>query len=194
MEATSKEQLIKSIQKDTDNQQEVKYERKWYAIYTKSRCEKKIYTHLTDLGYTAYVPMRKELHKWSDRKKLIEVPMINSYCFVYLDANRERQKVFEAPGYVGFVSKDRHPVVIPEAEIEAMKKTVDSMLSVEIESRLLRKGKRVRILTGPMTGAIGVVENLTSKKVNILLTAIGVTMIVDLNDNVHFETVEDIED
>jgi len=167
----------------------MKKDRQWYAVYTKSRCEKKMLDFLTDVKIEAYVPIRKEMHKWSDRKKLVEMPMIHSYCFVKLDWESERNKVFVAPGFVNFVCHDRVGVVIPQSEIDLMKKTVDSMLAIEVENRLLRTGKKVRILTGPMTGTVGKVEALTSKRVNIVLEAVGVTMIVDLNDDVQFETV-----
>lgn len=163
--------------------------REWIAIYTQSRAEKRVRDYLTEQGFEAYVPIRKELHKWSDRKKLVEVPIIHSYCFVCLDVNSEREKTFAAPGYVGVMCRERKPVVIPQSEIETMRRTVDSMLDIEVENRLLRVGKMVRILSGPMEGAIGRVEDLSTKRVHILLKSIGVTMTIKLDDDVHFETI-----
>lgn len=169
-------------------------DRKWYAVYTKSRCEKKMLDYLTEVSLESYVPIRREVHRWSDRKKVVEMPLIHSYCFVKVDWENERAKVFAAPGFVNFVCHNRVAVPIPQSEIDLMRKTVDSMLAIEVENRLLREGKKVRILTGPMAGSVGIVESLSSKKVNIVLSAIGVTMIVDLNEDVQFETVYDIDD
>jgi len=34
------------------------------------------------MGIEAYVPLKKEYHRWSDRVKLVDVPLIPSYVFV----------------------------------------------------------------------------------------------------------------
>lgn len=187
---------IPDVSESTDSSKNSKkLNRQWYAVYTKSRCEKKMMDYLNDVAkITAYVPIRKELHKWSDRKRLVDVPLIHSYCFVKVDWEKERADVFKAPGFVNFVCHERMGVPIPQSEIDLMRQTVDSMLAIEVENRLLRKGKKVKIMSGPMTGAIGVVESLTAKKVNIVLSAVGITMVVDLNEDVQFETVYDTDE
>lgn len=171
----------------------VSQERNWYAFYTRSRCEKKMYEYLLKQGLTAYCPIRKELHKWSDRKKLVETPMVACYCFAYINMDDEKKKLFESDYFVAFVCEKHEPKKIPAAEIEMMRKTVDSMLAVEVENRLLREGKRVRIMTGPMAGAVGIVEKLGDRKVNIVLSNVGITMSVKLTDDTVFETVPDDE-
>lgn len=171
----------------------VSRQRYWYAFYTRSRCEKKMYEFLLKQGITAYCPIRKELHKWSDRKKLVETPMVACYCFAFINMDDEKQILFDCDYFVAFVSEDRKPKPIPECEIDMMRKTVDSMLAVEVENRLLREGKRVRIMTGPMAGAVGIVEKLGDRKVNIVLSNVGITMSVKLTDDTVFETVPDDE-
>ena len=59
----------------------------WFAVYTKSRNEKKVYERLIDEGYEAYLPLQKRLKQWSDRKKWVEEPLLRSYVFVKI--NRE---------------------------------------------------------------------------------------------------------
>ncbi|MCQ2227360.1 MAG: UpxY family transcription antiterminator [Bacteroidales bacterium] len=167
----------------------------WYAIYTKSRCEKKVEEYLRACGVRTYLPIKKELHKWSDRKKLVEVPMINSYCFVRIDIAEEKDRIYAAPGFVAFVCDHGKPCPIPQSEMDMMKKTVDSTLEIQVEMRRLRVGKKVRILTGPMTGTIGTIDQLNKNKVYIHLEVIGITMIVDLKDEPVFETyIEKDED
>ena len=56
--------------------------RKWYAIYTKSRWEKKCAKTMQADGYTIYLPLIKTLKQWSDRKKMVEIPLIPGYIFV----------------------------------------------------------------------------------------------------------------
>lgn len=166
-------------------------EKHWYAVYTRSRCEKKMLEELTMAGVTAYVPLRYEIHKWSDRRKRIDVPVINSYCFVYIDYEKERAQVYKSYGFVAFVQHERKPVVIPQREMDLMKQAVESKLAIEVENHLLREGKRVRVVTGPMKGAVGVVESLSEKNVKILLSTVGVTLTVKLTDEMFFEEIQD---
>ena len=54
----------------------------WYAIYTKPRNEKKVAENLAAIGIESYCPIVTTLKQWSDRKKMVETPLIPSYVFV----------------------------------------------------------------------------------------------------------------
>ena len=58
---------------------------KWYAIFTKSRSEKKVYERLLDADIEAFLPIVKTVRQWSDRKKTVYLPLIPSYVFVKMD-------------------------------------------------------------------------------------------------------------
>jgi len=60
-------------------------EKKWYVVYTTPRGEKKANHRLEEKGIETYLPLRKTIRQWSDRKKKIEVPLFTSYLFVYVD-------------------------------------------------------------------------------------------------------------
>ena len=60
-------------------------EKKWYALYTKPRWEKKVYRLLSERGMEAYCPLNKVKKKWSDRIKLVEEPLFKSYVFVHTE-------------------------------------------------------------------------------------------------------------
>ncbi|MEK7198481.1 MAG: transcription termination/antitermination NusG family protein, partial [Bacteroidota bacterium] len=51
-------------------------EKKWYAVYTKPRWEKKIDTALIKKGVESWCPLQKVEKQWSDRKKIIEDPYL----------------------------------------------------------------------------------------------------------------------
>ena len=57
----------------------------WYALYTKPRSEKKVLDRLLEQEIEAYLPLQKKLRQWKDRKKWVEVPLINSYIFVKIE-------------------------------------------------------------------------------------------------------------
>ena len=55
---------------------------KWYVVYTKPRWEKKVAQKLNDIGINAYCPLIKKISSWTDRKKLVYIPLFNSYIFL----------------------------------------------------------------------------------------------------------------
>ncbi|WP_204268528.1 transcription termination/antitermination NusG family protein, partial [Escherichia coli] len=60
-------------------------EKRWHALYTKPRWEKKIDTVLLRKGVESWCPLQKVERQWSDRKKIIEDPLFKSYVFVKID-------------------------------------------------------------------------------------------------------------
>jgi len=57
-------------------------EEKWYALYTRPRAEKLVFQRLIEEGIETFLPLQKTYRMWSDRKKLIEKPLLSSYVFV----------------------------------------------------------------------------------------------------------------
>ena len=154
----------------------------WYALYTKSRAEKKVYEELRQKGIEVYLPLRKELRQWSDRKKWVEMPIINSYVFIHIQMPDYR-RVFESKGVVQYVSRKGKAVVIPEHEIEAMKRTVASNLSFNVEASTIHKGQTITITSGPLKGITGeILEIQGSKKFFMRISHIGYTLVVTLDD------------
>ena len=47
----------------------------WYALYVKSRSEKKVLSQLEDMGLEAFLPLVTRIKQWSDRKKKVEEPL-----------------------------------------------------------------------------------------------------------------------
>ena len=58
---------------------------KWYAVYVKSRFEKKSASLLERDGVTVYLPLITTVKQWSDRRKKVDEPLFKSYLFVYTD-------------------------------------------------------------------------------------------------------------
>ena len=151
-------------------------------MYTKSRAEKRVYDELLKQGINAYIPTRKELKCWSDRKKWVETPIISSYVFVNIQAENYL-KVFNANGVLSYVSRKGKPVVIPDREMSAMKRMVDSNLSFDVEAKTIRRGQNITIKSGPLAGITGkVVEIQGKKKFFITISHIGYSLVVTLDD------------
>ena len=54
-----------------------KPQKAWYAVYTNSRAEKRVSDRLAEMGIETFLPLQKTLRQWSDRKKLVEKPLIS---------------------------------------------------------------------------------------------------------------------
>lgn len=137
----------------------------WYALYVRSRAEKKVYTKLLDMGYEAYLPLITQMKKWSDRRKLVEEPLFKSYLFVKVDI-KKYYDVLEVPGIVRFVTFERKAVVVPQNQINAIKKYCDDYTEEEEKPNEveLHEGQLVRIVSGAMSGLIGRLAPIESKK------------------------------
>lgn len=143
------------------NNKEVTYN--WYAIYTKSRSEKKLFVELQQKGLECYMPLKKELRVWSDRKKWVESPLFTSYVFVRVD----KFGYFEAlnsPWAVRYVCFEGKAIPIPENQIDAIKLFLaDSERDIELTSRNLKKGDLLEVTNGPLKGVNGELIQIRGK-------------------------------
>lgn len=128
----------------------------WYAVYTRSRFEKKMLTELTDRSVEVFLPMREILSRWKDRKKRIWIPLFPSYIFVnQVDTPENRYRVLNVPGAVRFVGHEGHPESIPEDQILSVRRFLEASISVD-PYPYMRIGRRVEIIAGPLKGIVGI--------------------------------------
>ena len=154
----------------------------WYALYTKSRAEKKVAEGLTKLGIINYLPIKRELKQWSDRKKWVEVPAISSYIFVKITPDQYRT-VFQVNGIVAYVAHKGKALTIPEHEMVAMQRTIENKIDFNVEARNIKKGEEITVTSGPLKGIKGIVQTIQgTKKLYLNISNIGYTLVVDLEE------------
>jgi len=153
----------------------------WYAIYTRSRGEKVAAKLLSDQGIDVYLPLERKLRQWSDRKKWVEVPYINSYVFVKT-SEKEYYDILNTQGVIRYVTFNGKAAAIPEWQIEAMKKIISSETAVTFSLHHFKKGEKVQIEKGALMGYEGEVVNDTDgkKKIMIRIGQLGINMLVKL--------------
>lgn len=154
----------------------------WYAVYVRSRAEKAVYERFIDQGFEAFLPLERKLRKWSDRKKWVEVPYINSYVFVKT-SEKEYFDVLNTFNVVRFVTFEGQAAAIPEWQIEAMKKIVGSKEKFHFSSHHFKKGELLKIESGVLIGYSGEVihDSDGKKKVLIRIDQIGYSMVVEMD-------------
>ena len=130
--------------------------KKWFAIYVKSRNEKKVFKSLNDIGIESFLPLITKIKQWSDRKKKVEEPLFNSYLFVNIPLSYY-YKVLNVNGVVRFICFEKKPVEVPENQIEAIKKYIcdTDIHDVDYESINFKEGELVRIKSGQMKDLTG---------------------------------------
>ncbi|MEW6135601.1 MAG: UpxY family transcription antiterminator [Bacteroidota bacterium] len=153
----------------------------WYAIYTRSRHEKKSALLISELGIETYVPLRRVVRQWSDRRKLILEPVIRSYVFVKVDRSHY-EKVLAIDGVVRYIWFGGKPAVIPEKQINIMKAALGNEVDIQAVPELLKVGMPVRVTAGPLAGMEGELLRFHGrKKVAIKLETIGQTLLFTIS-------------
>jgi transcriptional antiterminator RfaH len=155
-------------------------EQRWYVLYVKSRNEKKAFLRLTELGYTAYVPLLKTLRQWKDRKKMVEVPLFNSYVFVNISSTRFYD-VLQVDGIVNFVRLEGKPDPVPDEQVESLKLLLNSSEKFEISYDSFELGDDVEVVRGTLQGFKGVLVDYKGKKRALLrIDAINQSLMVEI--------------
>jgi transcriptional antiterminator RfaH len=144
----------------------------WFVLYTQPRNEKKVAERLEKLGITAYCPMTIQVRQWSDRKKKVEVPVLNSYVFVHLE-EADRKLVFEVPGIVRYLFWLGEPAIVRDEEI----KTLQNWLSLdfaELKVEALKPGDTIMLKEGAFKNQEARIKTISKNKMQLVLTSLGI--------------------
>ncbi len=150
----------------------------WFVLRTKPRQEKKAAIALSNDGYEVYIPLKETIKLWSDRKKLVEEPIIPSYIFIHI-SEKNRHKIFPALGIVNYMFWLKKPVIIRDKEMKKMREWFDSHATEEIKSREIVLGNEVRIESGIMSGKEGIIEKIGNKYLTLTIPQLGIRFQVD---------------
>ena len=140
---------------------------KWYPIYTRSRFEKKTQLELEKKQITTYLPLKKVLKQWSDRKKIVEEPLLKSYLFVYISI-KEYNEVLLTPGFSRFIYFSGKIASIPEKQIQDLRLLLANSTDLELIEYNISPGEKVLIKAGPFKGITAELVSLKNKK-NLIL-------------------------
>lgn len=131
-------------------------ELRWYALRTRSRHERVVIQQLSSAGFETFLPTITEVHRWSDRKKQVDVPLFSGYTFVrFLYTPSERVRVLQTHGAVGLVGVKGTGIPIPDSQIEDIRKLLTNKVPLR-KHGFLRIGQRVRIRGGALDGVEGI--------------------------------------
>jgi transcriptional antiterminator RfaH len=161
--------------------EKAKGENQWFALYTKSRAEKKVHLELQKRQITSFLPMRQTIRQWSDRKKKVLLPLFNSYVFVSISP-KEHLLALQVEGVVKFISFEGKAVAIPPQQIEAIKAYIgEGAPDYDNSDTGLQSGVNIEITRGPMMGLNGILLNFHGKhRVKVEIECVGQSLIIDV--------------
>src|SRR5256884_7012655 len=100
----------------------------WFAILVKTGREKSTNLLLENAGYECFLPVNRSTRRWSDRTKLIDVPLFPGYLFCRMNPHN-RLTVLMTPGVMQIVGVGKTPIPVEEEEIAAIQRVQRSGLA-----------------------------------------------------------------
>jgi len=144
----------------------------WYALQTRYRFERKVTSQLQHQGVETFLPLLKEVHLWSDRRKLVDTLLFPGYTFVRLNFSPLiPKKILQIQGLIGLITFAGEAAPVPAKQIDDLR----TLLSQKVPCALhpfLKVGQRVRICNGSLDGLEGILEETGRKKLVISIAAI----------------------
>jgi DNA-binding response OmpR family regulator len=133
----------------------------WWALYTRHQCEKVVAETLTSKQFEVFLPLYASVRRWTDRQKMLFLPIFPRYVFVRGGLDR-RLDIVMTPGVQTILFYGEQVATIPETEIHNIRRMVEGPYRVE-PYPYLKCGEKVRITRGSLKG----IEGLLVRKKNL---------------------------
>lgn len=148
----------------------------WYALYTSPRAEKQVRERIAATGVTCWLPLHRSPRVWSDRVKIVEMPLYTSYIFVYCEEKKLRD-LLRIYGVARIVYYNGKPAVIRQREIDVIREFLELAAGKE-----LFVGDEVEILCGALKNVSGKIKKIKRNYLVLFLEQMGATVCVNLEE------------
>jgi transcriptional antiterminator NusG len=153
----------------------------WYAIWTRSHCERLVAQQLAAKGFTPFLPEMGARSRRNGRSHVVQVPMFPGYLFLRHTMEKSSYiEILKARGIVRILEGGWNRLTpVPDEELDGIQRMVASGVPV-FPHAYFRQGDRVRVVEGPLTGLEGVFVRDKRPKgrlvvsVNLLQTSVAV--------------------
>lgn len=150
---------------------------RWYVLYTMSHAEKQVDLRLKKRLIETFLPLHLSPRKWSDRIKLVEMPIFPSYIFVKTTEN-ELRSLLTISGVSRIVFYNGIPAVLRDSEIAQIKLFLEKAQTSEI---VFHANDDVLIACGPLKDLTGTIKRVSKKQIILHLEQLGITVSVAPN-------------
>jgi transcription antitermination factor NusG len=151
----------------------------WFVVQVLYRHERKVALILEHNGYQQFLPTYRAARKWSDRTKVLQLPLFPTYVFCR-STRVAIGNILAVPGVNRIVSFGGMPAPVPDEEIDSLQKAVMCGLTIMPVSEVF-VGQKVQIDAGPLIGVTGVLTEIRNERwlvisVSPLMRSIAVTV------------------
>jgi transcriptional antiterminator NusG len=166
-------------------------DRKWYVIHTYSGYENKVKTNLEhriesmgvhDKIFQVVIPTEEEIEIKDGQRRTVQKKVYPGYVMVEMAMDDDAWYVVRnTPGVTGFVGTTTRPSPLQDDEVKKiLKKIGQEPPKVKVS---FAKGERVKVVDGPFTDFIGVVDDINPEKgkVRVLVSFFGRETPVELD-------------
>lgn len=154
----------------------VAHPKRWYVALVRMHHEKKLAEYLFKMGIETFVPVQKDVHQWSDRRKVVDTVLLPMMVFVHADP-KERMEVlsFSTVSRYMVLRGESTPAVIPDEQMARFRFMLDySDETVCMNNAPLARGEKVRVIKGPLRGLVGELVTIGGKsKIAVRLEMLG---------------------
>jgi len=130
----------------------------WYAVRLRSNFERCASQIFEEKGFTTFLPLHRTRRIWSDRTKVVEMPLFSGYTFCKFDP-LNRLPILTTPGVISILESSNGPIPVEESEIAAVRRLLESGLALG-PWPFLREGQAVLVERGPLRGVEGIIVSL----------------------------------
>ena len=155
----------------------------WWVLYTRHQHEKAVAEMLSAKGFEVFLPLYESIRRWKDRSKMLTLPLFPCYVFVRGGLHR-RLQVVTTPGVHMILFCGESVAIIPDAEIDAIRKAVEGPFRIEPHP-FLKCGEQVRVTRGSLEGVEGILvrkKNLYRLVLSVEMMAQSVAVEIDASD------------
>ena len=154
----------------------------WYALRVRPNYEKPVAAALRGKGFQEFLPLIRSKRQWSDRVKIMDLPLFPGYLFCRLNLE-ERLPLLTTPGFLYLVGVGKNPEPVDETEIVGIQAVLRSGLTVTPWPNLV-VGQKVRLKHGPLKGLDGVLTRIANRhRIYVSVTLLKRSISVEVDPN-----------
>jgi transcriptional antiterminator RfaH len=137
----------------------------WYACHTRPRREKKFAALMAAEGFEHYLPLVVSIRRYPKETKRFTKPLFPGYVFARVPA-AGKSRIYQQELLARAIPVDDEARFL--GQLEDVRRIVSSGLTLSVIP-LLTRGRRVRVVGGPLHGLEGLVDD-SSKPEGIVIS------------------------
>jgi len=130
-------------------------ERRWFVCHTRPRCEKKFAALMAAEKFEHYLPLVSSVRNYGQQTKRFSKPLFPGYVFAQVPLDR-KSRIYQQELLARAIVVDDEPRFL--RQLDSVKTLIDSGLEMTVRP-LLARGRRVKVIAGPLWGLEGLVDD-----------------------------------